>query len=141
MDIFGIRQGLANNAATVGDVAGQPLNVYAGSSDSITEPAFVVAALEIRYNGTFGRGAVEVTVTGRLMVSRIDDESANERLSTYLSSSGSTSLPTALESDRTLDDAAHDVTVLSAIVPEDGIEHAGISYIGAEFTIAVIGAG
>ncbi len=139
MDIQAVRQGLADRADTI---AG--LNVTAFVPDSVTEPHFFPAEVDVDYDKTYGRGMDELLVTGRVLVGRADDAASQALLSGYLKGAGATSLKAAIEGTpgvtQTLGGACHDLRV-ERVQGFRFYEHNGGKYVGAEVVIRVIGEG
>lgn len=139
MDLEAVRQGLATRADTI---AG--LNVTGHLPDSITEPHFFPAEVDIDFDKAYGRGMDEILVTCRVLVGRSDDAASQALLSGYLKGSGATSIKAAIEGTpgvaQTLGGACDDLRVERA----GGYrfyEHNGSRYVGAEVVIRVIGEG
>jgi hypothetical protein len=137
MDIQAVRQGLADRADTI---AG--LNVTAHVPDSVSEPHFFPAEVDVDYDKTYGRGMDELMVTCRVLVGRPGDESG--LLAGYLKGSGATSLKAAIEGTvgvaQTLGGACHDLRV-ERVQGYRFYEHNGSKYVGAEIVVKVIGEG
>lgn len=131
MDIPAIFAGLAAAASTV-----DGLGCHAFAPDSIAEPAFFPAEVDIAYNRTMRDGSHGTVITCRLLVSRADDLSGYAAVGGYLSSSGATSVRAAIEADPTLGGTVDWVVVLTGRMP-GLIEHAGTAYIGAELMVEV----
>ncbi|MFC6017217.1 hypothetical protein ACFP2T_13495 [Plantactinospora solaniradicis] len=136
MDLQAVRQGLADAAAT----ADPGLNCTGYVPDSINEPAFFPAEVDIDYDQTFG-GSDTMTITCRLLVSRSDDEAGQKNLNAYLSR-GTKSVKAAIEGTpgvaQTLSGACDDVHVMR-VQGYRFYQHNGSAYIGAELVVKVIG--
>jgi hypothetical protein len=139
MDIEAVRQGLATAASAVSG-----LNCYGYVPDSISEPAFFPAEVDITFDRAFDRGMDELTITCRVLVGRADDKASQKLLNGYLSGSGSSSLKAALEGTpgvaQTLGGACDDLHVMR-VQGYRFYEHAGAEYVGAELVVRVIGEG
>jgi hypothetical protein len=136
VDVAAVFTGLSNKAATI---AG--LRCFGYQPDSIPEPCFFTAGVDIDYDLAFSGGMDQFTVTCRLLVSHADDKAGQKALNGYLKASGALSIKAALEaSPRTLGGACDDLNVQKA--SGYGLyEHQGTHYYGAEFTVLVIGIG
>lgn len=142
MDISAVRAGLATAASNV--VSDPKLTCFGYVPDSIPEPCFYAAEVDITFDQTFGRGMDELMVTCRVLVSRADDKSSQTLLDGYLKGAGSTSLKAALEGTpgvpQTLDGACDDLHVVR-VQGYRFYEHNGTQYVGAELIVRVIGEG
>ncbi|OSZ58670.1 hypothetical protein OQI_20400 [Streptomyces pharetrae CZA14] len=114
--------------------------------DSVQAPHFFVGEYEQAYDRAMARGLDELTFTCRVLVSRADDRSAQRILDDMLAGAGPASLKAAIEAARgapgeyALGGLAHDLHV-QRVQGYRWYEHAGVSYVGAELTIKVIGEG
>lgn len=144
MDISAVRAGIAAAAADV--VITPALTATGYVPDSITEPHFFTAEVDIAFDKTHGRGCDELTVTCRVLVGRADDRASQKLLDSLLAGSGTTSLKAAIEAARgapgqlALDGEADDLHVVR-VQGYRWYEHAGTKYVGAELIIHVIGSG
>lgn len=144
MDLQAVSEGLAAQAATV--TCSPPLNTAAFTPDGVAEPMAFVAEIDIDYDKAHNRSLDEVMVTMRVLVGRSDDKSAAARLNGLMSGSGPGSLKTALEAGRgaageqALDGACDDFHV-QRWQGHRWYEHAGVTYLGGELKIRVIGPG
>lgn len=108
MDIQAIKAGLATAADAV---AG--LNVHPDLPGAISTPVFAPVEYEVGYHGTFGAaGLVKPTVTCGIYVP--DTPEGRALLAGYLQPSGPTSVPAALEADKTLGGVAKTLIVRKA---------------------------
>lgn len=135
MDIAAVRAALAEAASTVAGLA-----CHGYMPDDITEPALCVGEVEIAYDQTYGRGMDRLTVTCYVFASRADDVSGQRLIDGYLAGSGPASLKAAIEADRVLGGACHDVRVASA----EGYgtyDYGAVKYVGAKITVHITGPG
>ena len=106
MDLAEIRAGLADRLATI---AG--LRCYAYQPDTFATPcAIVLAPAAAQYITDFD-GTVELSIPIVVLVQRVDSRSADAEISTYLASTGATSIKAAIDGDPTLGGAAQYTTV------------------------------
>jgi hypothetical protein len=84
-----------------------------------------------------GNGMTEYTFVVQVIVGRADERTAQRNLDAYCSSTGSSSVLLAVESNRTLDGKAFDcvVTEMSSYGP---VLVNDTTYLGAEFQIRVL---
>jgi hypothetical protein len=134
MDVSAVFTGLAERAATISG-----LRCFPYLPDSIPEPAFFPADVEIDYDQAYAGGMDQYTVRCRLLVSRADDRAGQGALNAYLAATGPKSVKAALETaPRTLGGACDDLTVQRA-AGYAIYQHNGTEYYGAEFTVLIIG--
>ena len=134
MDIEAVRQGLAAAAATV-----ESLNCYGYVPNSISEPAFFPAEVDIDYDQSYG-GMDALTITCRILVGRSDDKASQALLNGYLSR-GEQSVKRAIEGTeptQTLGGACSDLQV-KRVQGYRYYQHNGSTYVGAELVVFVIG--
>ena len=132
-DIAAIIDGLGANLDTV-----DKLRVQTEILDTVPIPCAIVGPpTSIDFDEVMARGADIYTFTVRVLVARASERSAQRALFDYASGTGSKSIKTAIESDRTLGGAADSVAVTGA----GGIgiyAYGEADYLGIEFTVEVI---
>lgn len=146
MDLHAVSVGLARAAKTAA-VSGEKLTTLPYTPDSVVPPMCFVAEYDIDYDKAMGRALDAVDFTLRVLVGRADDLSAAQLLNDLLSGSGGPSLKQAIESERQNGPAgtglagACDDYHVRAIQGMRWYQHDGISYLGAEIRVHVIGKG
>ncbi|WP_030267942.1 hypothetical protein [Streptomyces sp. NRRL B-24484] len=147
MQIADVRAAIAAAAATVALPPKAGRLVATGYvPDSVTEPAFFIADVEVEYDKTMGRGLDALQLTCRVLVGRQDDQRAQAVLDAMLSGAGPASLKAAIEAARgapgeaALGGLAHDLHI-ERVQAYRWYEHQGTEYVGAEIVIRVIGRG
>lgn len=129
MALTEIRQGIATNLATISG-----LRTAAELPDNPSPPIAVVSLRSIEYDGSFQKGLAVYTFTVTVIVGRVAEREAQRRLNAYSDNTGSSSVKSAIESDRTLGGSAFDVRVVSL----DNIGQLQLNdatYLGADFTV------
>jgi hypothetical protein len=126
-----IRSGIATNLATISG-----LRTGATLPETPNPPIAVVEPVSINFDTTMGRGLDELSFKVTLIVGRADGRSAQNSLDAYCSSSGSTSVKSAIESDRTLGGKANDLRV-TALSTYGSVTIADTTYLAAEFAVTV----
>lgn len=129
MALTDIRQGIATNLATISG-----LRTAAELPDNPSPPIAVVALRSIEYDGSFQKGLAVYTFTVTVIVGRVAEREAQRRLNAYSDNTGSSSVKSAIESDKTLGGSAFDVRVVSL----DNIGQLQLNdatYLGADFTV------
>lgn len=131
MSIAGIRQGLASNLGNI-----SRLRVESEIPDSINPPTAVISLNNIEYDGAFQQGLTTLNFTVQLIVTRMAERRAQEKLDLYSEPTGEYSVKSAIESDRTLNGNASDVRVESR--PSVGsLQVDNTDYLAAEFAVIV----
>lgn len=129
--IDAIRTGLANNLATISG-----LRTASEIPDNPSPPIGIVSLRSIQYNESFAKGLAVYNFIVTVIVGRAAERVAQRRLNDYCDNSGSSSVKTAIESDRTLGGSAYDCRVVSL----DNIGNlllGDATYLAAEFTVTV----
>lgn len=126
-----IRTGLATNLATISG-----LRTSAIVPDDFNPPLAVVIPSTIEYDTAFRRGLDTYEFQVLAIVARASERNAQANLDAYCQSTGSSSIKTALESNRTLSGVIKDlrVTQMRNYGPAD---IGGVTYLTAEFVVSV----
>ena len=121
-------------AANLGTINGLRTSSYV--PDQINPPVAVVMPSSISYDRAMHRGLDEYAFTVTVLVGRADERTAQTLLDDYCNPTGSSSVKTAIESDRTLGGAAKDcrVTDMRGISP---VLIGDTTYLTAEFVVSV----
>lgn len=131
MSVAAIRDGLATNLATISG-----LRTVSTLPENPNPPIAVVAPTSISYDASMGRGLDTYNFTITVVVGRADGRSAQDKLDTYVSSSGSLSVKVAVESDRKLNGQCKDLRV-TAMNSYGAITIGEVQYLAAEFDVVV----
>lgn len=127
-----LRAGLSTNLATI---AG--LRTSATIPDSLNPPIAVVMPSTIRYDTAFARtGGDEFEFLVLVVVGRVDERSAQNKLDDYCSSSGASSVKAAIERDKTLGGKAFSLRV-TTLRSYSQLTVGDITYLSAEFVVQV----
>jgi hypothetical protein len=130
--ITDLRNGIANNLATI---AG--LRTSATIPDQINPPIAVVVPQSITYDTAFARtGGDQHEFIVTVIVGRVDERSAQNRLDAYCSGTGTGSIKTAIESDKTLGGKAFTCRCTD-LRNYTQISLADSTYLAAEFVVQV----
>jgi hypothetical protein len=129
--ISGIRTGLATRLATI---AGLRTSSYI--PDQINPPVAVVMPSKITFDRAMHRGLDEYEFTVMVLVGRADERVAQTLLDDYCNPTGTSSIKTAVEGDRTLGGVVSDlrVTEMRGISP---VLVGDTTYLTAEFVVSV----
>ena len=130
-----VRDGIVTNLSTISG-----LNVAKWIGQSIQTPMAVVGWPTVVYDEAMGRGLDTWTVPVQIFVGLADNQSAAERLETYLDGSGATSVKAAIEADPTLDGACDDVRVSDLGEVFEGVDTTSpsIVYLAAQWDVNVL---
>lgn len=135
MDLHAVRLGLKDAATAI-----EGLNGFGYGPDALIAPAFFPAEVEFDFDSALAIGMDVAVFSCRLLVSKVDDESAQAALDAYMSRSGDMSVKAALEVDRTLGGACVEVFVSKAVGPKL-YKHGLIDYLGVAYEVRVTGRG
>lgn len=129
--IKSIREGLAKNLSTI---TGLRTSYFV--PDTINPPVALVEPLQVQYDQTFKRGLDEFTFKVTLIAGRASDRAGQDTIDSFLDSTGSRSIKTAIESDKTLGGKVNDLRVTS-LTSYGSITIADVPYLAAEFAVTV----
>jgi hypothetical protein len=124
-----LRIGLANNLATISGLRTTPT-----IPDNPSPPIAVILPQGVEYDNTFGRGMNTYTFAVTVIVGRVSERSGQNSLDAYVSSTGSSSIKLAIESDKTLNGKAFDLRVTDSRNYGE-LTVGEVTYLSAEFTV------
>lgn len=129
--ITSLRTAIATN---LGTIAG--LRTSAEMPDNPNPPIALVRPVTVEYNQAMARGMTKYTFVVVVIVGRAAEKPAQRSLDAYCSSTGSSSIKLAVESDKTLGGNAYDcrVTEMRNYTP---IQLQEGTYLAAEFSVDV----
>ena len=127
-----LRAGLAANLATI-----PGLRVAETIPDNPNPPIAVVLPPSIQFDTSFGRGADTYTFVIALIVARSDERSSQIRMDGYCDPTGSSSIKTAIESDKNLGGAAMSLRV-QEMRNYQSLAVGEVTYLSAEWVVQVI---
>ena len=131
-DVSALRAGIATNLATVSG-----LRTAATVPDQINPPIAVVMPMSIEYDLAFARhGGDEYEFSVMVIVGRVDERTAQNKLDAYCSGTGTQSIKAAIESNKTLGGQAFDCRVTS-LRNYNQVSVANVTYLAAEFVVQV----
>ena len=125
-----MRAGLATNMNTI-----TGLRTYADIPDNPAMPAAVVQLASVSYNQAFKKGLTEYSFVITVIFGRVATKQAQQNLDALIST-GSGSLKTAIEVDRTLGGNAFDTRV-SEMTNITSVTIGDITYLSADFAVTV----
>lgn len=126
-----LRDGLQANLATISG-----LRAFSTVPDQINPPVAIVEPVSVQYDTTMGRGLDEYTFKVTVIVGRVDERTAQNTIDAYCSPSGSSSIKSALELNRTLSGKANDLRV-TGLSNYGSLPVGDATYLAAEFAVTV----
>lgn len=108
MNVSSVRDGLKTRLQTI-----TGLRVYDVIPDKVTPPCAIVGQLDFTYDIDNARGLDQASLDVYVIVQRLDARSGQNKLDEYLGS-GSKSIKSAIEGDRTLGGVVNTLRVTSA---------------------------
>ena len=128
-----------NLKTALNTITGMRVFDYVPDSTNIpTNNAFaIVGQLNMNYDFTLNRGFDSATCQVIVVVGRMSEKDGQSRLDGLLASSGSTSIKTAIEADKTLSGAVQTLRVVSA--SPGTITSANIDYLSYQYSVELIG--
>lgn len=127
-----LREGLAANLATI-----PGLRTAATIPDNPSPPIAIVQLTRVQYHQDFKRGMTEYNFAVQVVVGRVDERSAQQRLDLYCSSTGDYAIGLAVESDRTLGGKAFDC-IVTEMTNYGSVLISDVTYLAAEFNVRVL---
>lgn len=127
-DIAGLRQGLANNLATI-----DGLRVSAEMIDNPNPPIAIVSLNTIDYDQAFKQGLTLYNFNVTVIVGRQAEREAQRRIDAYSQNDG---VKFAVESDKSLGGNAYDVRVVG-LTSIGSLQLNDQTYMAAEFEVVV----
>lgn len=131
-DISELRDGIAANLATISG-----LRTSATIPDNPSPPIAIVQLNRVQYHQDFQRGMTEYNFAVQVIVGRVDERSSQRILDSYCSSTGSSSIILAVESNRTLGGKAFDC-VVTEMTNYGSVLISDVTYLAAEFNVRVL---
>jgi hypothetical protein len=125
-----MRTALATNMGTISG-----LRTYADIPDDPMMPAAVVQLGSVSYDQAFKKGLTEYSFVVTVIFGRLATKQAQRNLDALIST-GTGSLKTAIESDRTLDGNAFDTRV-EEMTNITSVTIGDITYLSADFAVTV----
>jgi hypothetical protein len=127
-----VRDGLKTQLQAI-----EGLRVYDLIPDVVTPPCAVVGQLDFTFDINNARGLDQAQVDVFVIVQRFSERAGQDKLDAYLSGSGTSSIKTAIETDRTLGGAVDTLRVTGA---EAGTyESQGIIFLSYRYRITIWG--
>ena len=127
-----VREALGNNIEKISGI-----RIYDTIPDVIVPPCAVVGQLDFTFDIDNARGLDQASVDVYVIVQRISERAGQDKLDELLSGTGSKSIKTALESDRTLGGLVNTLRVLTA---ESGTYVSGdVTFLSYRYNLVIWG--
>jgi hypothetical protein len=126
-----LRDGLATNLATISG-----LRTGATIPENVNPPFAIIGFDSSEFDVTMRRGLDMFAFTVTVVVSRADGRNAQNLLDVYCAPTGTTSIKTAIESNRTLGGKANDLRV-TGLSNYGNLTIGEVNYLAAEFAVTV----
>lgn len=126
-----LRNGIATNLATI-----PGLRTSGNIPDQVNPPIAIIVFNSVEYDTTFGRGMDMYSFNVTAIVSRADARNAQNLLDVYCAPTGTSSIKTAIELDRSLGSKANDLRVTS-LSNYGNLTIGETNYLAAEFAVTV----
>ena len=130
MSISSIRSGIGDNLTAVSG-----LRVAETIPDQPNPPVAVLSLSNVVYDGAFQGGLVTYNFVLSVIVGRVSERTAQNRLDTYIST-GVGSIKKAIESDKSLGGAAYDVKVTD-MTSVGSVTIGDATFLACDFLVAV----
>jgi hypothetical protein len=104
--------------------------------DNPNPPIALVEPTTVQFDTVMGRGLDAYNFKVTVIVGRASERSAQNSLDAYCSGSGSASVKSAIESDKTLGGKANDLRV-TGLSSYGSITIADVTYLAADFAVVV----
>jgi hypothetical protein len=127
--ITDLRTGIATNLATISGLRTSPT-----LPDNPNPPIALVTPISVSFDDVFRRGMQTYTFVVSVIVGRVDERTAQNKLDAFISSTGSSSIKLAVESDKTLGGNAFDCRV-TEMRNYGELTIGDVIYLSAEFTV------
>jgi hypothetical protein len=127
--ITDLRTAIATNLATISGLRTSPT-----LPDNPNPPIALVTPISVSFDDVFRRGMQTYTFVVSVIVGRVDERTAQNKLDAFVSSTGSSSIKLAVESDKTLGGNAFDCRV-TEMRNYGELTIGDVIYLSAEFTV------
>jgi hypothetical protein len=127
--ITDLRTGIATNLATISGLRTSPT-----LPDNPNPPIALVTPISVSFDDSFKRGMQTYTFVISVIVGRVDERTAQNKLDAFVSSTGTQSIKLAVESDKTLGGNAFDCRV-TEMRNYGELTIGDVIYLSAEFTL------
>ena len=127
--ITDLRTAIATNLATISGLRTSPT-----LPDNPNPPIALVTPISVSFDDSFKRGMQTYTFVISVIVGRADERTAQNKLDGFVSSTGSSSVKLAVESDKTLGGNAFDCRV-TEMRNYGQLTIGDVIYLSAEFTV------
>jgi hypothetical protein len=131
-EMSAIRTALANK---IGTISG--LRTAATVPDQVSPPIAVIIPERVTYDEAYARGLVVYTFIVQVVVGKVSERSAQNRLDGFVNPSGATSIKAAIEADKSLGGVVFDSRV-TEMTSYTVVQIGDIAYLSCEFRVTVL---
>ena len=132
IQISKVRDAIAKNIESISGI-----RVYDTIPDVVVPPCAIVGQLDFTFDIDNARGLDQASVDVYVIVQRISERAGQDKLDELLAGTGTKSIKTALESDRTLGGLVNTLRVLTA---ESGTYISGdVTFLSYRYNLAIWG--
>jgi hypothetical protein len=122
-------------ASKIGTISG--LRTAATVPDQVSPPIAVIIPERVTYDEAYARGLVVYTFIVQVVVGKVSERSAQNRLDGFVNSSGATSIKAAIEADKSLGGVVFDSRV-TEMTSYTVVQIGDIAYLSCEFRVTVL---
>jgi hypothetical protein len=131
-EMSAIRTALANK---IGTISG--LRTAATVPDQVNPPIAVIIPERVTYDEAYARGLVVYTFIVQVVVGKVSERSAQNRLDGFVNPTGTTSIKAAIEADKSLGGVVFDSRV-TEMTTYTVVQIGDIAYLSCEFRVTVL---
>jgi hypothetical protein len=122
-------------ASKIGTISG--LRTAATVPDQVSPPIAVIIPERVTYDEAYARGLVVYTFIVQVVVGKVSERSAQNRLDGFVNPTGTTSIKAAIEADKSLGGVVFDSRV-TEMTTYTVVQIGDIAYLSCEFRVTVL---
>lgn len=122
-------------ATSIGTITG--LRTAATVPDQVNPPIAVIIPERVTYDEAYAKGLVIYTFIVQVVVGKVSERSAQNRLDGFVNPSGQTSIKAAIEADKSLGGKVFDSRV-TEMTTYTVVQIGDIAYLSCEFRVTVL---
>lgn len=122
-------------ATKIGNISG--LRTAATVPDQVNPPIAVIIPERVTYDEAYARGLVVYTFIVQVVVGKVSERSAQNRLDGFVNPTGATSIKAAIEADKSLGGVVFDSRV-TEMTTYTVVQIGDIAYLSCEFRVTVL---
>lgn len=122
-------------ATKIGNISG--LRTAATVPDQVNPPIAVIIPERVTYDEAYAKGLVVYTFIVQVVVGKVSERSAQNRLDGFVNPTGATSIKAAIEADKSLGGVVFDSRV-TEMTTYTVVQIGDIAYLSCEFRVTVL---